>query len=58
MDSLRSRISELKLEKLVHLTGFRKDTVRVLSVIDIVCLPNRNEAFGLTAIELWLQQKQ
>ncbi len=49
--SIKARIQELKLENRVHLTGFRKDTDRMLNIIDIVCLPNHNEAFGLTAIE-------
>lgn len=54
---LRERISDLNLRDRVHLTGFRKDTVRMLAVMDIVCLPNHNEAFGLTAIEAMAARK-
>ncbi len=54
---LKSRVKELSLESCVHLTGFRKDTDRMLSAMDVVCLPNHNEAFGLTAIEAMAAQK-
>ncbi|MDN3608495.1 glycosyltransferase [Vibrio ostreicida] len=55
--SLQDRITELRLNERVKLTGFRKDTERMLAVMDIVCLPNHNEAFGLTAIEAMAAKK-
>ncbi|WP_373037331.1 glycosyltransferase family 4 protein [Vibrio tetraodonis] len=55
--SIKERIQELNLNNRVHLAGFRKDTARMLSVMDIVCLPNHNEAFGLTAIEAMAAKK-
>ncbi|NUW68985.1 glycosyltransferase [Vibrio coralliilyticus] len=54
---LIDRISRLSLTECVHLAGFRKDTNRMLTVMDIVCLPNHNEAFGLTAIEAMAAKK-
>lgn len=54
---IRSRIKELKLTARIHLAGFRKDTDRMLAAMDIVCLPNHNEAFGLTAIEAMAAKK-
>ncbi|MCG9683920.1 glycosyltransferase family 4 protein [Vibrio sp. Isolate23] len=54
---LKARIAELNLTDRVHLTGFRKDTERMLAAMDIVCLPNHNEAFGLTAIEAMAAKK-
>jgi len=54
---LKARIKELGLTQRVHLAGFREDTVRMLAAMDIVCLPNHNEAFGLTAIEAMAARK-
>jgi glycosyltransferase involved in cell wall biosynthesis len=54
---IRSRVEELKLADRIHLAGFRKDTDRMLAAMDVVCLPNHNEAFGLTAIEAMAAKK-
>lgn len=54
---LKERIAELSIENRVHLVGFREDTERMLAIMDIVCLPNHNEAFGLTAIEAMAAKK-
>ncbi|WP_333004752.1 glycosyltransferase family 4 protein [Vibrio coralliilyticus] len=54
---LKDKINSLGLTKRVHLVGFRTDTGRMLAVMDIVCLPNHNEAFGLTAIEAMAAKK-
>ncbi|WP_416138663.1 glycosyltransferase family 4 protein [Halomonas sp. HK25] len=48
---LRQRLAELGLEALVTLAGFRRDLPRLFEALDIVCVPSRNEAFGLTVIE-------
>lgn len=48
---LRQRVAEAGLDDLVTFTGFRDDLPRCLEVLDIVCVPSRNEAFGLTVIE-------
>lgn len=54
---IKARIAELSLTHRVHLAGFRQDTNRMLAVMDVVCLPNHNEAFGLTAIEAMAAKK-
>lgn len=54
---LKQVIAELDLEDKVFFTGFISDVQRVFSVIDIICLPYANEAFGLTAIESMAAQK-
>ncbi|MGY3685385.1 glycosyltransferase family 4 protein [Vibrio coralliilyticus] len=54
---LKDKIDNLDLTQRVHLVGFRTDTNRMLAAMDIVCLPNHNEAFGLTAIEAMAAKK-
>ncbi|WP_252035747.1 MULTISPECIES: glycosyltransferase family 4 protein [unclassified Vibrio] len=54
---LKDKIKHLNLTQRVHLVGFRTDTNRMLAAMDIVCLPNHNEAFGLTAIEAMAAKK-
>ncbi|MDF9435715.1 glycosyltransferase [Chromohalobacter israelensis] len=49
--SLRQQIAERGLQYRVTFTGFRRDLARLFEVLDIVCVPSRNEAFGLTVIE-------
>nr|WP_267135176.1 glycosyltransferase family 4 protein [Halomonas dongshanensis] len=48
---LHKRVAELGLEGRVSFTGFRSDLPQLLRALDIVCIPSRNEAFGLTVIE-------
>ncbi|CAM2826264.1 Glycosyltransferase [Vibrio neptunius] len=57
VNELKERIDNLGLTQRVHLAGFRTDTSRMLAAMDIVCLPNHNEAFGLTAIEAMAAKK-
>lgn len=57
VDKLKDKINHLDLTQRVHLAGFRTDTNRMLATMDIVCLPNHNEAFGLTAIEAMAAKK-
>ncbi|MCI0509932.1 glycosyltransferase involved in cell wall biosynthesis [Chromohalobacter marismortui] len=49
--SLQQQIHEQGLGERVTFTGFRRDLARLFEVMDIVCVPSRNEAFGLTVIE-------
>jgi glycosyltransferase involved in cell wall biosynthesis len=49
--ALRQRIAALGLESRITFTGFRRDLPRLFEALDIVCVPSRNEAFGLTVIE-------
>ncbi|MBA5762813.1 glycosyltransferase [Vibrio sp. 404] len=54
---LKHRVSELHLKERVHFVGFRRDTDRMLAIMDIVCIPSHNEAFGLTVIEAMAAKK-
>ncbi|WP_258364195.1 glycosyltransferase family 4 protein [Halomonas sp. LBP4] len=49
--ALRERVAALGLEGRVTFAGFRRDLPRLFEALDIVCVPSRNEAFGLTVIE-------
>ncbi|WP_244204706.1 glycosyltransferase family 4 protein [Vibrio rhodolitus] len=57
VEQLTQRVDQLGLQDSVHFLGFRTDTDRMLAIMDVVCLPNRNEAFGLTAIEAMAAKK-
>lgn len=48
---LRDRVADLGLRGRVTFAGFRADLPRLFEALDIVCVPSRNEAFGLTVIE-------
>lgn len=48
---LKNKIDEAKLTEKVIFSGFRNDMPNLLAIMDIVCIPSKNEAFGLTAIE-------
>lgn len=54
---VKQSIQALDLSDHVIFTGFRQDTQQQLSIMDIVCLPYANEAFGLTAIETMAAQR-
>ncbi|WP_445003692.1 glycosyltransferase [Halomonas mongoliensis] len=49
--ALRERIKALGLEARITFTGFRRDLPRLFEALEVVCVPSRNEAFGLTVIE-------
>lgn len=49
--ALRERVAALGLESRLTFTGFRRDLPRLFEALDVVCVPSRNEAFGLTVIE-------
>ena len=48
---LETQIRTLGLEGRITFTGHRTDLRRLLPAFDILCIPSRNEAFGLTVIE-------
>ncbi|WED21988.1 glycosyltransferase family 4 protein [Vibrio sp. JC009] len=54
---LTAAASASKHNNRIHLAGFQKDITAMYSVMDIVCLPYYNEAFGLTAIEAMAEKK-
>ncbi|MDW6091555.1 glycosyltransferase [Vibrio rhizosphaerae] len=57
LSQVKEIIQSLDLINHVIFTGFRQDTQQLLSIMDIVCLPYANEAFGLTAIETMAAQR-
>ncbi|WP_244287544.1 glycosyltransferase family 4 protein [Vreelandella nigrificans] len=48
---IKKKAAHLGLEDRVSFLGFRRDVPMLLQAMDIVCIPSRNEAFGLTVIE-------
>ncbi|MDG3086921.1 glycosyltransferase family 4 protein [Vibrio hannami] len=54
---IKEFIALSKYKTSIHLAGFQKNTPAMYSIMDVVCLPYYNEAFGLTAIEAMAAQK-
>ncbi|WP_229843140.1 glycosyltransferase family 4 protein [Halomonas urumqiensis] len=54
---LKALSETLGLADRVTFTGFRRDLPRLFEALDIVCVPSRNEAFGLTVIEVMAAAK-
>lgn len=50
-DNLKAKISEAGLEDKVIMTGFRDDTVNILSALDLFVLPSNMEALGTALLE-------
>jgi len=50
-DELRQQVKERGLEETVIFTGYREDTERILSIIDIFVHPSLWEGFGLSILE-------
>lgn len=48
---LETQIKALGLRERITFTGHRSDLRRLLPAFDMLCIPSRNEAFGLTVIE-------
>ncbi|MBO1519880.1 glycosyltransferase family 4 protein [Oceanisphaera pacifica] len=48
---LKNKVDDYQLNEKVVFSGFRNDMPNLLAIMDIVCIPSKNEAFGLTAIE-------
>ncbi|RRR36121.1 glycosyltransferase, partial [Schaalia georgiae] len=48
---LQQLIAGTPLESRISFLGHRSDLTEILPVLDIVCIPSENEAFGLTIIE-------
>ncbi|EPC00689.1 hypothetical protein L861_12920 [Litchfieldella anticariensis FP35 = DSM 16096] len=51
VETLEKLVVSLRLADCVSFAGFRRDLPRVFEALEIVCVPSRNEAFGLTVIE-------
>ncbi|GEN23833.1 LPS biosynthesis protein [Halomonas cupida] len=48
---LQQLVEQQGLAEHITFTGFRRDLARLFEVLDVVCVPSRNEAFGLTVVE-------
>ena len=48
---IKALVEQLGLTSRITFTGHRSDIRRLLPAFDILCIPSRNEAFGLTVIE-------
>ncbi|OHB64682.1 MAG: hypothetical protein A2Y76_13105 [Planctomycetes bacterium RBG_13_60_9] len=54
-DALESRIRQLGVAHAVRFLGYRNgdELVRLYKLADVVCLPSRNEPFGIVVLEAW-----
>ncbi|ERL51011.1 glycosyltransferase family 4 protein [Halomonas huangheensis] len=48
---LQQLVAQQGIAEHVTFTGFRRDLARLFEILDVVCVPSRNEAFGLTVVE-------
>jgi glycosyltransferase involved in cell wall biosynthesis len=46
------RSEQAQLDGHIHFLGFRSDVSEIMNVFDIGCMPSRQEAFGITAMEM------
>lgn len=53
-EMMEKYISEYSLQKKVTITGFRRDTVNLYSIMDVMAFPTLTEAFGNVAVEAML----
>ncbi len=53
--SLEARIRQLGIHDAVRLLGYRQgeELVRLFRLADVVCVPSRNEPFGIVVLEAW-----
>jgi glycosyltransferase involved in cell wall biosynthesis len=56
---LQNRTTELEIDKTTRFTGWlsRPVLIEILNSIDIVCIPSRNEPFGIVLLEAWTAGK-
>jgi len=54
-DALESRVRQLGVTHAVRFLGYRNgdELVRLYKLADVVCLPSRNEPFGIVVLEAW-----
>ena len=54
-DALESRVRQLGVAHAVRFLGYRQgeELVRLYQFADVVCLPSRNEPFGIVVLEAW-----
>ncbi len=58
-DSLESRIRQLGVAHAVRFLGYRNgdELVRLYKLAEVVCVPSRNEPFGIVVLEAWSASK-
>ena len=56
---LENRVRQLGVASVVRFVGFRRgdDLVRLFKACDAVCVPSRNEPFGIVVLEAWSARK-
>jgi glycosyltransferase involved in cell wall biosynthesis len=54
-DALESRVRQLGVAHAVRFLGYRNgdELVRLYKLADVVCMPSRNEPFGIVVLEAW-----
>jgi glycogen synthase len=56
---LETRARQLKVDHAVRFTGFRNgdELPRMFGMSDVICVPSRNEPFGIVVLEAWSAHK-
>jgi len=57
--TLESRVRQLGIQNVVKFLGYRNgdELVRLFKLADVVCVPSRNEPFGIVVLEAWSANK-
>jgi len=57
--ALESRVRQLGIQDTVKLLGYRNgdELVRLFKLADVICVPSRNEPFGIVVLEAWSANK-
>lgn len=52
---LQARARQLKVDHAVRFTGHRsgEELIRLFKMADVICVPSRNEPFGIVVLEAW-----
>ncbi len=58
-DALESRVRQLGVAHAVRFLGYRNgdELVRLYKLAEVVCMPSRNEPFGIVVLEAWSASK-
>ena len=57
VSTLQHYIAEHNLQEKVTFTNYTDDVFSIINAVDIVCIPSKNEAFGLTVVESMAARK-
>jgi hypothetical protein len=57
--ALESRVRELGIQNTVRFLGYRNgdELIRLFKLADAICVPSRNEPFGIVVLEAWSANK-